>query len=100
MGAHPLSVGSAKLTPGTAANATVPVNRAAITNGFITATVVGSVGSEGPLPAAPQVIDNLPHKPVEPEAAALEMNVRVPGDVFHTHAFTPWSSARVPVTGP
>jgi len=43
---------------------------------------------------------NLPHKPVEPEAAALEMNVRVPGDVFHTHAFTPWSSARVPVTGP
>ena len=49
--------------------------------------------------AAPQVIDNLPDKPVEPEAAALELNMRVPGGVFHTDAVTPWCSARVPVTG-
>jgi len=42
----------------------------------------------------------VPDKPADPEAAALELNVRLPGDICHTDAFTPWCSARVSVTGP
>ena len=38
--------------------------------------------------AAPQVIDNLPDKPVEREAAAVELKIRVPVGVFPTNAYT------------
>jgi len=31
----------------------------------------------------------VPDKPADPEAAVLELNVRLPGDIFHTDAFTP-----------
>jgi len=59
---------------------------------------VGSSNQRRQLPCPHPL--TVPDKPVEPEAAALQSNVRVPGDVFHTDAFTPWCSARVPFTGP